>query len=302
MFSYVNTMTLSGAAAPAPALTPEASADADPWTAKAATVAAFVAGSGTLPAAGPDLIEDELAGWLAVQRRAAQQGRLTDEHRRYLDSNIPRWRQTRQERWDSQLALLSAASAANTPVRGQLRVWLKSQRRAAATGVLTAERKSALDTRAPGWDRPAADTEYVWLSRAEDLANYVDFAGRLPASIGGTAEATALYRWMNYQRSLARAGKITTKRRKWLDKNVPGWLPAQDGREVHWSAQATALKAFLESAGRWPRVADPRERTLARWLGTQRAAARAGRLGDARRETLEAVAVGWLPARQGAEA
>ncbi|WP_139187296.1 helicase associated domain-containing protein [Pseudarthrobacter chlorophenolicus] len=295
----MNILTIPGAAAPASALSTDASAAADPWTAKAATVADFVARSGRLPVAGPDLVEDELAGWLAVQRRAAQQNRITDEHRRYLDSNIPGWRQTRQERWDSQLALLAEASANNTPVRGQLKVWLKSQRRAAVAGNLAVERKSALDARAPGWDRPAADAETLWLGRAEDLANYVDFAGRLPSSAGGTAESAGLYRWMNYQRSLAKAGKITTKRRKWLDKNVPGWLPAPDGREVQWSAHATALQTFLTSTGRWPRVAVSAERTLARWLGTQRAAARAGRLTAARREKLDTVAVGWLPAGRG---
>lgn len=298
MFSHVNILTISGAAAQSPAPSPDASAAADPWTAKAATVAAFVARSGNLPAAGPDLVEDELAGWLAVQRRAAQQRRITDEHRRYLDSNIPGWRQTRQERWEAQLALLAAATANNTPVRGQLKVWLKSQRRAAVAGSLTAERKSALDARAPGWDRPTADAENVWMGRAEDLANYVDFAGRLPSS----AETAGLHRWMNYQRSLARAGKITTKRRKWLDKNVPGWLPEPDGREVHWSAKATALQAFLTSSGRWPRVAVSAERTLARWLGTQRAAARDGRLTAARQEKLDAIAAGWRPAGQGAAA
>ncbi|WP_354215037.1 Helicase associated domain protein [Arthrobacter sp. UYCo732] len=293
-------MTIPGAAVPAPADSRAASADADPWTAKAATVAVFVAFNGRLPGPGPDLTEDELAGWLAVQRRAAQQSRLTGTHRRYLDSNIPRWRQTRQERWDAQLTRLADAATAGTPVRGQLKVWLKSQRRAAAAGNLSVDRKAALDTRAPGWDRPSVDTEYLWLSRAEDLANYVDFAGRLPASTGGTADVSGLYRWMNYQRSLARAGKITTKRRKWLDKNVPGWLPAQDSRELHWKAQAKALATFLESSGRWPRVTHPAEKTLARWLGTQRAAARAGRLGAVRREQLDSIAANWALARQGA--
>lgn len=291
-------MTNPATSLAAPAQDPATGAGADPWTEKAAMVAGFVDRTGRLPGPGPDLVEDELAGWLSVQRRAAQQGRISSCHRLYLDTSIPSWRQSRQERWDAHLALLAAATTSGTAVTGQLKIWLKSQRRAAAAGTLSADRKAVLDARAPGWDRPAADAEYVWLGRAEDLANFVDFAGKLPSSVGGTAEASGLYRWMNYQRSLAKAGKITKARRKWLDKNVPGWLPEQDDREAQWALQAAALGSFLEASGRWPRVTDAAERTLARWLGTQRAAARAGRMVSARRQTLDTVAAGWLPTRE----
>lgn len=298
MLPCVKTLTIEATPA-APARVPAPGTGTDPWTEMAVAVAGFVERSGNLPAPGADTVEDEMAGWLAVQRRAAQQGRMTAPHRLFLDTRIPGWRQSRQERWNSQLELLGQAHAAGTAVRGQLKVWLKSQRRAAAAGHLSADRKAALDARAPGWDRPAVDGQLLWLSRAEDLANYVDFAGKLPASAGTSAEAAGLYRWMSYQRGLARAGRITKARRKWLDKNVPGWLPEQDIREALWLAHAKALGAFLETSGRLPTVADPAEKTLARWLGTQRAAARADRLGAARRETLDTVAAGWLRVRQG---
>jgi hypothetical protein len=298
MLPCVKTLTISAQPA-APARGFALGAGTDPWTEMAAAVAESVERTGSLPAPGDEPVEDGMAGWLAVQRRAAQQGRMTTPHRHFLDTRIPGWRQSRQERWNSQLALLGEAHTAGTPVRGQLKIWLKSQRRAAAAGQLSAGRKAALDARAPGWDRPAVDPELLWLGRAEDLANYVDFSGRLPVSAGGTAEATGLYRWMSYQRGLARAGKITKTRRKWLDKNVPGWLPDHDGREVHWTAQAKALGSFRETTGRWPSVAVPAEKTLARWLGTQRAAASAGRMGAARRETLDTAAAGWLRVRQG---
>lgn len=298
MLPFVKTLTIP-APAKAPARLPAAGDSADPWTEMAATVSDFVERSGNLPGPGADPVEDEMAGWLAVQRRAAQQRRITDEHKAFLDTRIPGWRQSRQERWNSQLSLLTAARTEGAPIRGQLKIWLKSQRRAAAAGQLSAGRRAELDARAPGWDRPAADPELLWLGRAEDLANYVDFSGRLPASAGGTAEATGLYRWMSHQRGLARAGKLTKARRKWLDKNVPGWLPDHDGRELHWSAQAKALGSFREATGRWPSVAVPAEKALARWLGTQRAAARAGRMGTARLETLETAAAGWLRVRQG---
>ncbi|MFB9714114.1 helicase associated domain-containing protein [Arthrobacter methylotrophus] len=295
----MNTLTIP-APSEAPAQQPAAGDGTDPWTEMAASVALFVERTGNLPVPGAEPAEDEMAGWLAVQRRAAQQGRMAGPHRSFLDTRIPAWRQSRQERWNSQLALLAETRSAGAPVRGQLKVWLKSQRRTAAAGNLTADRKAALDAVAPGWDQPAPGAEYLWLSRAEDLANYVDFSGRLPASAGGTAEATGLYRWMSYQRVLARSDRLTKARRKWLDKNVPGWLPEHDAREVHWSARAKALEVFREETGRWPSVAVAAEKTLARWLGTQRAAARAGQMGTERLEALDAAAVGWLQVRQGA--
>jgi hypothetical protein len=298
MLPGVKTLTIVADSQTAPAQIPTKGIT-EPWAEKAAMVAGFVERTGNLPGPGPELEEDEMAGWLVVQRRAAQQGRMTAAQRLVLDTRIPGWRQSRQERWNAQLDLLAEAFTAGTTVRGTLKTWLKSQRRASAAGNLTADRKAALDARASGWDRPAADAEYLWMSRAEDLANFVDFSSKLPASTGGTAESAGLYRWMNYQRSLARAGKITKARRKWMNKNVPGWLPEQDGREVSWSTQAHALGVFLEETGRWPRVTDPAENALARWLGTQRAAARAGRMGPARREKLDTVATGWLPVRQG---
>lgn len=293
MIPGVNTLMIP-AQQPAPAQPRAAAGTTDLWTAKADTVAHFVASAGRLPAAGPRIDEDELAGWLAVQRRAVQQGRLSAERRAYLNSRIPAWRQTRQERWDAQLALLELATGAGAPARGPLGVWLKSQRRAAASGALTPDRKTALDVSAPGWDRPAVESENQWTGRAEDLANYVDFSGKLPLSNDRKAETSGLYRWLTYQRALARSGKITSKRRKWLDKNVPGWLPEQDRYEVRWSTLASALGLFVDTNRRWPRVSEPGEKTLARWLGTQRATAKAGKLLPTRREKLDATVAGWL--------
>ncbi|QOT19217.1 helicase-associated protein (plasmid) [Paenarthrobacter sp. YJN-5] len=298
MLPIVKTLTI-----PAPSVAPArqraAGEGADPWTEMAKVVALFVEQTGNLPVLGAELREDELAGWLAVQRRACQQRRMTQTHRKFLDTRIPGWRQSRDERWNSKLSLVAEARTAGVPLPGQLKVWLKSQRRVAAAGKLRPDRRQALDTRTPGWDRPAVDPELLWLGRAEDLANYLDFSGRLPASSSIDTEATALYRWMSYQRGLARAGKITRARRKWLDKNVPGWLPEHDGRQVHWAAQAKALEVFRESTGRWPSVAISAERKLARWLGTQRAAARAGRMTHDRLEALDAAAASWLRERQG---
>lgn len=297
MFPGVNTLTATDVPAH-PVVEPQpCGTHGDPWRTKASAVAEFFARVGRLPEAGDCPSELDLAGWLAAQRRAAQQGRITPVHRQHLDERIPGWRQSRQDRWEAQLALFAAAGA--TPLPRPLNAWLKAQRHAAATGTLRADRKAALDAHAPGWDRTAEQAEQTWLGRAEDLANFVDFSGRFPASSGGTAEAAGLYRWMSYQRALARSGKLTAKRRKWLDKNATGWLPDQNTQDTHWSSRVQALKAFRDREGRWPRIACTAERSLARWLGTQRAASRAGALAPARRAQLEDLSQSWLCARKG---
>lgn len=262
----------------------------------AATVADFVQRTGTFPVAGPDVAQEAMAGWLAAQRRADQQGRLSAERRAVLDASVPGWRRSRNERWAD---ALKQAAAATTPVSGPVKVWLKTQRRAAASGTLAPERRAVLDARVPGWDRPSVSTQSLWQCRAEDLANFADFAGRLPGSAAKDTDEAGLYRWMSYQRSLARAGTLPKARRKWLDKNVPGWLPDGDWRDLMWSARAQELTDFLRTHGRRPRVAVKAENPLARWLGTQCAAARAGRLSAPRHERLDAISADWLRPRRG---
>jgi hypothetical protein len=112
---------------------------------------------------------------------------------------------------------LRQAAAGTDPARAG--AWVRAQRRAARSGKLSVARKQALDNELPGW---AAGTEQKWLDSATDVVDFEDLHGLLPTAAGDDEERH-LHRWLNYQRQRAAADKLSAKRRKWLDKQLPSW-------------------------------------------------------------------------------
>jgi hypothetical protein len=243
-----------------------------------------------LPEPGPYGREAILNVWLKDQRRAAQKGRLEATKMDLLDRDIPGWRLSHEDRWKIQLRALALSMRTGDPLDENLRAWLLAQRRALADGTLKPERREALDRDVPGWQE---NSDHQWRSRAEDLADYVDLNRSTPPYVAGESETAVLYRWMNYQRFLARSGKLPKKRLDWLNKNVPDWLPADSGRDGAWSAMADSVVDFLAAHGRWPVASRDEERRMARWLGTQRGACRRGKLAAPRLAWLNAKLPGW---------
>lgn len=262
----------------------------DAWTGAARTVVTFVRSQNRLPEPGPYSREAILHEWLRGQRRAAQKGRLSATRMTLLDHNMPGWRLSREDRWNAQLASLVLSMQTGAPLDPNLKNWLLNQRRALAEGNLKSERQAALSRDIPGWQE---DSDHQWRSRAEDLADFVDLNHMTPPYEAGDSERAVLYRWMNYQRFLTRAGKLPTKRLDWLNKNVPDWLPADSGRDGAWSAMADKVADFFAANGRWPVTSQDGERQMARWLGTQRSAARREKLGACRAAWLNAKLAGW---------
>jgi hypothetical protein len=262
----------------------------DAWTGAARTVALFVRSQNRLPEPGPYGRESILSEWLKGQRRAAQKGRLDAAKMELLDRDIPGWRLSHEDRWKMQLGALALSMRTGDPLDDSLRQWLLAQRRALADGTLKPERREALDRDVPGWQE---NSDHQWRSRAEDLADYVDLNRTTPPYVAGESETAVLYRWMNYQRFLARSGKLPKKRLDWLNKNVPDWLPADSGRDGAWSAMADRVVDFLAVHGRWPVASREEERRMARWLGTQRGACRRGKLAAPRLAWLNAKLPGW---------
>lgn len=201
----------------------------------------------------------------------------------------PGWRCIRDERWQEKLDQLTQARSNGTKPGPELAAWLKAQRRAHATGTLREDRATALDRALYGW---LPDPEADWRTKAEDVADHLDLTLKLPA----LADEPVLYRWLAHQRRLARAGTLDRKGAKWLDKYISGWrpVPAID----RWAANCAALEAFVARTGRYPSGTVEAERRLARWLWTQRAALRKGRLGASRREELDGRLRGWDGARR----
>jgi len=213
-----------------------------------------------------------------------------------LDRNIRGWRLSHEDRWQAQLNALALSMKTGAPLDPNLNYWLLNQRRALADGTLKPERHEALDAGIPGWQE---NSDHQWCSRAEDLADFVDLNHTTPPYEAGESERAGLYRWMNYQRFLARSGKLPKKRLDWLNKNVPDWLPADSGRDGAWTAMADKVAGFFAANSRWPLASREEERQMARWLGTQRSAARKDRLNAPRAAWLNARLAGWdHPERQ----
>lgn len=175
--------------------------------------------------------------WIQAQR-AAWRGKkswLTEERLSLLDANLPGWwespRPLDQRAWDQSAVLLvdhvrttgalPRQNAADNEER-RLARWLTTQRVASHAGELSAERKSWLDDRLPGWvgagPRPAA-----WQAVVRELGAWVDAAGRWPSTRAEDATERRLALWVKNRREDARCGRLSDDRRKELDRLAPGW-------------------------------------------------------------------------------
>lgn len=241
----------------------------------------FLHSTGRHPEPSSDPGEQMLCDWLEAQRRAAQQGRLSPERHSILDRAVPGWRRSRDEVWNERLA---AAAGGLTPF---LRTWLGHQRRSYAEGNLRADRLAALNDALPGWMDMEGNR---WEEGFDRLESWVLEHGTMPGYTGREGEQEHLYRWLVIQRNLAARGGLARSKDVRLSSLYPGWQQSIPGP---WERMAAAVADHITFTGRRPAVTVPEERRMARWLGTQRAAVRAGRLHPDRIAWLDKNVPGW---------
>ncbi|MCC3292842.1 helicase associated domain-containing protein [Arthrobacter sp. zg-Y1110] len=252
----------------------------------AGAVAEFTGLHARLPGPG----EPELHSWLERKRRAARKGRLNASLGAWLNENVPGWRLSREDRWNENLSAAAASRITGTTTAAQ-KSWLGAQRRAAAAGTLTPERRRALGAALGDWLEAPVRRPATWDERADDVTDFVDLHSRLPMPSGLDDEAS-LSRWLAHQRAQARAGRLSSTRMSRLDKDAAGWLPLAEGRDFPWRAQARTLAGFVAANSRWPLPSVPAEAELAKWARSQRTSHRAGRLNEDRTARLAAIP-GW---------
>lgn len=252
----------------------------DGWSENARQVRAHLQRHGCLPESGGDTLEKHLAEWLDAQRRAMQQNRLKPERASILDRAVPGWRRSREERWDESLA---AAAAERTDASAE---WLRRQQRAYRAGTLRQDRIEALSAAIPGWQFTSGSS---WSAELERLRAWMAGNAVLPA-YGAEGLEGELYAWLAKQRLAAANGRLSAQRATRLHEVAPDW---QNVLETKWQASARAVAAHLEQTGRLPMVRSAEENKLARWVGTQRAALRAGALDPERRTWLDSNIPGW---------
>jgi hypothetical protein len=165
----------------------------------------------------------------------------------------------------------------------------------------------------------------TWFLRLLRLRDFVDLSERWPSVSSSDVYERRLAEWMGTQRDAYRKGRLAADRAAALE-DTPGWtwgLPAPlakparlakperkgwlSASEVKWRGAYDAVKAFVESHGRFPTAADwearirvpegnRREgRTLASWIVTQQLnyqGSAAGKLSAERIAALEQLP-GW---------
>lgn len=252
------------------------------WVLNARAVRDFLYSAGRYPESSTDPGEQMLCDWMEAQRRSAQKGRLSPERHSILDRALPGWRRSRDEVWSERLA--AVLDGQMTPL---LRTWLGSQRRSHAEGTLRADRLAALNDALPDW---LSLEGRRWEEAFDSLGAWIREHGRLPGYTEKDGDQVRLYRWLVTQRNLAARGGLAVSKAARLRSLHPRWEQSINGP---WEIMAAAVAAHIAATGRRPAVTSPEERRMARWLGTQRASLRSGKLNPVRTAWLNDNVPGW---------
>lgn len=132
----------------------------------------------------------------------------------------------------------------------------------------------------------------TWQERAAELIEFRWTHGRFPR--GYIDGESSLYSFLQYQRQLFRAGRLSSFRKALLDDEAPGWLtpPKIERENTLWEQRMTELENFLCENKRYPsykKAVNSAEKILAVWLHRQRQCLRTGKLGYSREQRLNAV-------------
>lgn len=197
----------------------------DRWLSVLAEVETFVATSGRRPLpSSADSAEKRLGTWLYHYGSKAERGLLPDDRLtawRSAAIGSPRSRGT----WADGLEYLAdfvrlhgrlPKLSATEPGEKRAYIWLMNTRRESAG--LTADRRTTLDARVPGWD---LTLDGAWQGRLEECVQFIQKNGRLPSfSKSGSPEERRCATWIFDQR---RKKNPKPERVVALDEQLPGW-------------------------------------------------------------------------------
>lgn len=207
--------------------------------------------------------------WLNVQRRAYAKGTLAPARRNRLESMGVVWNAF-DAAWESQFEALKAFAMQHGHCRvpqqytddPRLGLWLFKQRRLKKAGKLCGEREARLARLGVDWDPDAA----VWEQRFADLKAFKAVHGHCDVPKEWRANQK-LGTWLSVQRRCYAANQLSHSRRARLEGLGVVWKK----NEVSWDRRLGELKVFRDREGHCnvPRE-DPRYRSLAKWVNTQR--------------------------------
>ena len=122
--------------------------------------------------------------------------------------------------------------------------WLVTQRYLLRKGKLNQIRKNILDTAMPDWFNGNKKTNWVTFLNFEEHLNVVKNYYLKNGVLPGATDNENGGKWLVTQRYLFNSGKLSMKRKKMLDDNLPGWLIAKKGkmRDDSWIENLEKLK------------------------------------------------------------
>lgn len=132
--------------------------------------------------------------------------------------------------------------------------WLVTQRYLLRKGKLNQIRKNMLDTAMPDWFNGNKKTNWVTFLNFEEHLNVVKNYYLKNGVLPGATDNENGGKWLVTQRYLFNSGKLSMKRKKMLDDNLPGWLIAKKGkmRDDSWIENLEKVKKYYLENGILP--------------------------------------------------
>lgn len=239
-----------------------------------------------------------LGGWVKRQRRDFNAGRLNADRQARLEA-LPGWTwDPYTDQWEDGFRRLSDYAARHGDARVphtcivdgfRLGTWVQVQRRKYTKVDLDETRQRRLEA-LPGWKWEAMSDK--WEAGFEHLVAYVSETGDARASRWSVAaDGYRLGAWINQQRNVFKAGRMTAEREARL-RELPGWT--FDSREADWDEGYSFLVSYVAANGTADTPSDLvlDGYKLGVWVCGQRAAKLKGTLDGGRERRLEALP-GW---------
>ena len=239
--------------------------------------------------------------WLSQQRQTYKYGKLLDERKEILDTELFGWNnvergRTNNVKWDKYLVKVLYYHEKNNEFPNQKDSknggsWLMNQRLFLKNGKLTPERKKRLDFLLPGWDIKGDGrlNDNIWFKYLNIVVDYKNKNGVLPTAKdkenGGV--------WLANQRQIFRDGKLRSERLEILNREIPNWIcfNHSDYGNDAWFINLEKVRSYVSCYNEFPLFND--KENGGRWLCNQRQALGKGTLKEERKCVLDEVLPGW---------
>lgn len=245
--------------------------------------------------------QPELARWVAQQRWAKKQNRLTPEQVSRMEEIGFAWN-TFDGDWDAMFAKLVEhmrpmhnGKPREAPASGELKRWMLTQRQSRKRGELEPERERRLTSIGFDWKPLSSRWEKMFVELKQFHAEHGHC--RVPA---GWTKNPLLANWVAVQRARKIDDKLSVERQAALDALGFMWRLGEStgvrSRPEPWNSMLVRLTNFHAEQGHStvPQIYPP-DRKLGLWVTTQRRNRRKGKLTAAQIGALDRLGFNWSP-------